>query len=571
MSVAPATATQLYENGRILTMSRAAGASEAEAMAARDGVIVAVGTARDVAAVAGADAERCDLRGQTLLPGFIDAHHHPSIVALYGALVRLVRPHVTDVASLQRALAAAAEKLAPGEWLVACDWDELNFKERRPPTRAELDEAVPDRPLFAMHYSCHRAVVNSRALELAGIDRNTASPSGGTISRGKDRVPDGLLIERAMCRAEEAARASLIAQDADGYFARLTRHHEALLAKGVTYVVDATVPTDLLTLYREGLRRGALRVPTLAFPVSTKGYLEAPWDILDGPVTGQADDELLRVGPVKLVFDGAPGCAMCLSWWQVAGSTLSAWARAAEDGSLDAVRTALSVKPRFEGTSVRTGIAIYRHDEAEAIVRAAAQRGFSVAIHAVGNEAVETALDAYAAAPVNGAAALRRIEHATFLDEPLVRRIKDSGVAVVAQPHFMSLPTYASAPSIPGLRNSPLRWLLDAGVPVAGSSDFPVAGFDPLDGVRSAMSRKTLRGHVYEGDQCVSLDEALAMYTRTAAEVCGEGATRGTLEVGKRADFVVVRGSLRRAEELETARVVATALGGEVVFGSLAS
>ncbi|MEI8254459.1 MAG: amidohydrolase family protein, partial [Deltaproteobacteria bacterium] len=341
--------------------------TRAEAVAWREGAIVAVGSSTEVALVAGPGARSWDAAGATVLPGFIDAHHHPCIVALYGGVVRLAPPAVTDIASLQCALAAAASTLPPGQWLVATEWDEFLLAERRPPTRRELDDAVRDRPLFAMHYSCHRALANSRALELAGIGRGTPDPRGGLISRGVGGLPDGLLVERGMSRVETLARASTVAHDAEGFLSRLGRHHRDMAAAGITRVVDATVPADLAVLYREAARRGLLAIPTVMMPVSTSGYLETPWDALDGPVTGHEEGPLV-VGPLKLVFDGAPGCAMCLDWWQAAGATLGSMAMSVRDRSLDPMRTALSLEPRV-GRKVRTGINIYPRSEARDIVR----------------------------------------------------------------------------------------------------------------------------------------------------------------------------------------------------------
>ncbi len=542
--------------------------TRAEAIAWNDGRIVAVGTRDAVVRAAGEGAETVDADRATVLPGFVDAHHHPSIVAMYGGLVRLTPPRVVDIASLQKTLAEAAATLPAGEWLVAMEWDEMLLAERRPPTRAELDDAVPDHPLLAFHYSCHRALANGRALALAEIDRATPDPSGGTISRGPRGVPDGLLIERGMSRVEMLARASLLARDAEGFFERLGRHHHALAAVGITRLVDATVPGDVAALYREAERRGLLLIPTVMMPVSTRGYLETPWDVLDGPTTEDGDGLLIN-GPLKLVFDGAPGCAMCLGWWQTAGTFMRSWAMALAQRSLDPLRATMSLDPRI-GRKIRTGIHIYARGEAHAIVHAAASRGFQLATHAIGNDAVDVALGAYeTAGAALGRAGIPRIEHATFLDRELVARIAGVGAAVVAQPYFLGLPAFGSAPSIPGLRMSALRWLLDGGVKVAGSSDHPVAGFDPLDGVRAAVGRVTRRGHVHEPDQAVTLDEALAMYTRTAAEVSGAGARAGTLEVGKRADLVVLSGPLASLRDLETARVRATIVGGTTLFGDV--
>lgn len=543
-------------------------AARGEAIAWRDGAIVAVGARDEVTRAAGAGAEVTSVGGATVLPGFIDAHHHACIGALYGSAVRLAAPAVTDIASLQRALSEASKALEPGEWLVATDWDELVLAERRPPTRAELDDAVPDRPLFAMHYSCHRGLANTRALERAGIDAKTPDPAGGAISRGKNGVPDGLLVERGMSRVEALARASRIARDAEGFFARLARHHEALVRAGITRVVDAAVPLDAVMLVLEAARRGALTVPMVLMPTSAAGWLEAPWDVLErGAIKGEG---LVEIGPVKLVFDGAPACAMCLDWWQVAGVTVRGWIMALEQGSLDVVRAMLSVQPRF-GARARTGIRIYGREEARDVVRAIADRGLPIATHAVGNEAIDTALAAYEEVGTArlARAGTPRLEHATFLDRGLIARIAGAGAAVVTQPFFVTLPAFGSAPSVPAMRVLAHRWLLDAGVKLAASSDYPVAGFDPLAGIRAAVGRRTARGAIFEADQRVSLDEAIAMYTRTAAEVSGCGDRCGTLAPGKRADLVVLDAPLGSEAELDAARVRATVIGGALAFGRL--
>ncbi len=539
----------------------------AEAIALADGRIVAVGTRARVLELAGPDAERHDLGGATVLPGFIDTHQHPALSVLYGGLVQLAPPTVTDVASLQGALARAAATLDDERWLVARGWDESLLSERRPPTLAELDAAVPDRPLMALHYTCHRVLANSRALELAGIGAHTPDPAGGAISRGRGGAPDGLLIERGMSRVESLARASVVARDGEGFLDRLVEHQRALVAVGITRVVDAAVPGDLAALYREAAHRGRLVLPTVLMPVSTGGFLELPFDALDGRATGDEDGPL-SVGPLKLVFDGGQSCAMCLGWLQMAGTVMRAIGRSLARGSLDPLRAAMSVSPRL-GAQIRTGITLCARGQADEIVRAATSRGFAIAIHAAGNAAVDVALDAFREAGADLAhAGMPRLEHAMFLDPTLVARIADSGAAVIAQPHFLSIPAIGDAPSIVGLRTKPLRWLLDAGVTVAGSSDHPGAGFDPLDGVRTAVTRLTRAGRVHEPDQRIALDEALTMYTRTAARVLGCLDRCGTLEVGKRADLVVLDGPLS-VGSLATARVRATLIGGELRYGRL--
>jgi predicted amidohydrolase YtcJ len=564
---APMARAQVLVDADVHTLE--APGARAEAVAWRDGTLVAVGARAEVAAAAGPDAETWSAGGATVLPGFIDAHHHACLGALYSGPAQLTPPAVTDVASLQGALAAASRDLPPERWLVATEWDELLLAERRAPTRAELDDAVPDRPLFALHYTCHRGLANSRALALAGIDAATPDPAGGAIGRGRGGAPDGLLIERGMSRVETLARADRLAHDAEDFFVRLARHHQRLVAAGITRIVDAGVPVDLATVVLEGARRGGLVVPMVLMPVSTGGWLEAPWDVLDAPVPPGTDGPV-TLGPLKLVFDGAPGCAMCLSWWQVAGIAVRSWAMMLRQRSLDVVRTSLSTEPRL-GAQVRTGFQIFRREEALAVVQAAVERGFSLATHAIGNAAVDVALGAYEA--VGGAALSRagvpRIEHATFPDRALIARIAGVGAAVVTQPGFTSVPAFATAPAIPGLPSIPLRALLDAGVQVAGSSDYPAAGLDPLDGIRAAVTRRTARGHVREPEQRIGLEEAVTMYTRSAAEVSGCADRCGTLAAGKGADLVVLDGPLAEGPTLASARVRCTVLGGALVFGRL--
>ncbi|MBK6518392.1 MAG: amidohydrolase [Polyangiaceae bacterium] len=540
--------------GQIRTLDPACPTAEAVAFDA--GRIVAVGPRAELEArVSG--AEVIDVGEATVLPGFIDAHHHVAISALYDGALRLVPPKVTDIASLQAALAEAREGSSADRWLVGTHWDETLLRERRPPTRQELDAAVPDRPLFLLHHTCHRALGNSKALELAGVDRHTPEPSGGVISRGPGGVPDGLLVERGMAPVEQLARADRLGVDEHGVLVRMAAHYRAVARAGITRLCDTAVPRDLLGTFRALAARGDVLVPTHACPVSIRGWLPEPVDALEGEPTGEEAGPNLWIGAVKLVFDGAPGCSMCLTWGQSLVALARTLALTARQRSLDPLRTALSIAPRW-GLDVRSGIALYQPQEGERIVRLAVERGFAVASHALGNAAIEVALRAYAAAGRrlhDGGVA--RLEHAAFSDAGDARRMADLGVAAVVQPAMLEMHMAASAARIPGLPFFPLRRLRDAGVRLAGSSDYPVHTFDPLAGIRAAIARKNARGDVVDPEQRISLDEALAMYTRDAAEVLNVGHETGTLTPGKRADLVVVEG-LTDGEP----RVVRTFVGG---------
>ena len=562
------TAKTLLYNGDIWTLDGAR--RRVEAIGLQAGRVCATGTVAEVTEVIGKGPAAIDLGGRAVLPGFLDIHHHASVACLYGGRLRLAPPEVTDLAGLLARLRDAAAQLPPGAWLVAVDWNESLLAERRAPTRAELDAAVPEHPVFALHYSCHRAVANSRALALAGIDRHTAAPPGGVIERSDRGEPTGVLVERGMSRVESLARASLVVRDREGFFARLGAHYQAVAALGITHLVDTAVPPDLERLYHEARDRGLIRVPTTMMPVSLAGWLEPPVDALDGAPTGTGD-ALLSRGPVKLVLDGAPGCAMCMGVWQSALVMLRSLVLSARRGTLDPLQIALSLKPQVDLRTlrIRTGLRMYAPGEAAQVVARAVERGFSVATHAIGNEAVAIALDAYAQAGTRlGRAGVPRIEHGTFLDADLIGRMAGLGVGVVTQPDFLRLPQFAHAASIPGIGNTPLRDLLDRGVQVASSSDFPVAGFDPLDGIRSAVTRRTSLGEPLEPAQRITLAEAVALYTRSAAQVAGCLGEKGSLEPGKRADLIVLDRALDESS-LDRVRVAATLLGGELIAGQL--
>ena len=413
-----------------------------------------------------------------------------------------------------------------------------------------------------MHYTCHRAAANSRALDLAGIDANTPDPPGGIITRAAGNRPQSVLIERGMSRVEALARASLLEHDSGPFLDRMATHYRALVERGITRVVDTAVPLDLFAMFQRSVDRGDIIVPTHLCPTSIGGWLEEPTDVI--AAAGEfALQPPLHMGPVKLVFDGAPQCAMCLSWWKSFGVAARATLLSLQLGSLDPIRSSMSVAPRL-GLQLRSGISIYDDGAALRTIRSLNDAGLPTATHAIGNDAIRVVLQAYEAlGPAMHAHGVARIEHAAFAGMQLVDRIAQAGVAVVAQPDMVRMPAYATVPEIPGHPFFPLRWMHDAGIVVAGSSDYPVTNFDPLDGIRSAVRRRTMNGRVLNPSQCVTTTEAIAMYTRQAAVACGIAHMTGTLAEGKRADFVVVDGDL---DDLDTLRVRQTWIGGECVY-----
>jgi hypothetical protein len=305
-------------------------------------------------------------------------------------------------------------------------------------------------------------------------------------------------------------------------------------------------------------------------PVSERGYLCRPDDRLDDAPTGEGSD-MLRVGPLKLFFDGGDNCAVCLTLAQGASAGFAGVARMLRRRSLAPLRFALRVGARV-GRDLRlhSGIRYYGTDaEAVALASRAVERGFSIAVHAMGNEAVAQAVRVLGAVRArHGDAPPPRIEHAMLADRALLTRAAELGLAAVVQPAFVTIPGVAELPPIPQLAVMGFRSMLDAGLRVAGSSDAPVTTFAPLDGVRSAVARRTASGEPLAPDEALSAHEALTMYTRGAAHACGCLDVAGTLEPGKRADLAVLSRDTcaATASDLEGVRVEETILGGETVY-----
>jgi hypothetical protein len=214
---------------------------------------------------------------------------------------------------------------------------------------------------------------------------------------------------------------------------------------------------------------------------------------------------------------------------------------------------------------LRRGLLFYDRAAAQATVRHATERGFDLMIHAIGNEAIDVALDAIESAPAHRKSP-PRIEHATFSSELQRKRAADLGIVISTQASFLATPDLAAAPPVSGIAMLPLRSFVDAGATLALSSDHPVTTFDVLHGIRCAVTRKLADGRIHDKDQRLSVEQALAGYTRGAAIATGTLDVCGTLEAGKRADLVMLSEDPYATGALDRVTVVETLLAGARVY-----
>jgi predicted amidohydrolase YtcJ len=574
-TTAPRLPAVVYRGGPVLTMTDGAGpGAVAEALAVREGRILAVGTLAEVQEQAGDDARIVELEGRALLPGFIDPHHHLGIAALYAGAVDVSPSATGTVTEVLARLQQAASTLPPGEWVIGTGLDPLHQHDRRAPLRTELDAACPEHPVLLIHHTFHEAFASTRALEAAGIARHTPDPSAGTIVRGARGEPTGHLIETALGPVEALARQALLRRDAEGLAARLEAAQTRLFAMGLVRVSDPTVPPEMEKAFRELHAAGHLRISLDMLPVGN-AYLCPPWDRLelkDGSVTLSGTEEL-RMGPMKLIFDGGQSCAICGTLGQLLRMSVAALVEAARHRTLDPLRAAAAMPMRIDLSGRFHAGLLYHRDDSTALLLAGAavDRGFGLAVHALGNEAVAQAARVLEKLRDRHPAQMApRIEHALVIDDALLATLPRAGLMVVTQPGFLGLVSRRVAPPLPGLQLCPLKSLLQAGVAVAASSDAPVISPDPLLGVRAACQRLSGDGEVIEPGEAIDVMTALSLYTREAARAAGCLDFAGTLSAGKRADLVVLSDDPRRLAagvgRLEELRVMETVLGGETVF-----
>ena len=522
----------LIEGATVITM---APAGPAEAILIRDGRIAAVGTNDAVRAAAGPGAARTRLDGAVVVPGLIDAHCHLTDVGYLALAADCAQPGAPDIPAIQARLREASLTTTSGRWVTGAGYVEYKLREGRHPTRTELDQAVPDRPTVLYHTSLHACVLNTPALREAGFEDGQPDPPGGALGRDDQGRLNGVLFERPMFALLERNLARDIAAMSTAERTGLARSAgQRLAAFGITSVCDADTRRDTLTAFAEADEANALSQRVYAMVV----HDETDW----------------------LETSGLKGRRSAY----LTASAAKIWS----DGGMSS-RTA-AIHGTYPVPPYGSGILSYDRAELTALVSDLAAKGLQVCVHAQGDRAIETTLDAFEQITVNGNPRRHRIEHAGALYPDLRARAAAQHVVIVSQPGFISALGDGFAAAFPetGDLLYAFRSWLDAGLVVAGSSDAPVIAADPLTGIRDAVARRTDCGLLLGPGECLTPADALALYTRNAAYAMHREHEIGSLEPGKLADLTVLDRNPLTADLAEV-RVVATLSSGIATFGAL--
>lgn len=521
-----------YINGRIWT---GAGPNvRSDAIGTKGDRIVAIG-ADAVRAHTGKRTQVIDLEGAFVTPGFIDPHVHFVI-----ASTMLSQPSLRDAANpeefVQR-IAAAAKALPKGQWLQGGNWDQDRWGGQMP-HKDWIDAVTPDTPVAVVRYDLHMLFLNSLALRLAGIDRNTPDVPGGVIERDAKGDPTGIIKDAAKDLVERAIGAPTPAQ----IDATVERGIDLALSKGVTQVH----PTELETISFDATRRLRAKGETrLRF----RHYLplkdwEAQMDLIKREGRG---DDWVQWGACKVVFDGSLGS-----------------------------RTARFYEPYADDPSTR-GIIVTDPADLRRWMEGADKAGLQVTAHAIGDEANDIVLGTMAAvAKANGARDRRfRIEHVQHMKPHALPRFKEQGVIASVQPYHAIDDGRWAVRRIGEERlktSFAFGSLVRSGAHVCMGSDWPVAPIDPLTGLDAAVNRETLDGQNPQGwhpEQRVTLAQAMHSYTQEGAYAGFNEKRLGLIATGFLADFVIWDRDFFDIDShlLVKAKALKTIVGGVARFG----
>jgi len=477
----------------------------AEAVAISSGRFLAIGKNQEVLALAAGSAKKIDLGGKTVLPGFIDAHSHPAEAGIDH--LRMVDCDLRSIAAILAALRQRAAQIPPNQWVLGFKYDDTKSAEGRALTLKDLDDAIPDHPVFVEHRGGHTAWVNSLALKMAKVDANTPDPSGGQYDRDPSTHQlTGHLRENAKTGFQALIPSNFTRDDHREGVKLIGR---MMTKTGITSVTDAFGSPDDLRAYQDARDAGDL--PLRIYCHIGSQFID---QMLAAGVRTGLGDEWVRVGAQKCLCDGSIS-----------------------------ERTARLSQP-YVGRPNDFGILVNDEDHLYTISRKAHEAGWQLATHANGDVAIDQTLRIYERLQreMPRRDARYRLEHCTVVNDSLVKRIKDLG----AIPTPFSTYVYYHGEKMreygPERLNNmfALRSFIDAGIRATQASDYPPGHFEPMMALQSEVTRTDYKGNVWGPKQKITLEEAIRVGTIHGAYASFEEKQKGSIELGKLADLVVL-------------------------------
>jgi predicted amidohydrolase YtcJ len=556
-------------NAKVITVDR--DFSIKQAVAVKDGKIVAVGGNDDIKPFIASDTKVLDLNGKPLLPGINESHMH---APFFGASrpplsLDLTYPKVQSIPDMVAALKQKVAEVEPGEWIRGFGWDQSTLEECRNdpaklPRKEELDAVSPDHPVAFTDFSVHTLLVNSKALEIAGITKETPDPPSGEMERDENGEPTGILKEPG-AQALVAAHVPLLNREEKKTALLTTLNH--LNANGVTSFSDAAIgpggedflygvmSTEFVDLYQELLAEGQLsaRVAVLLLlgDYGALTYEDLENGLNNFEVPSGFDKTWLQFSGVKIFADGIP-------------LTYTSWMN--EDYISGDAGHGKSVIPGDTDAQQRQNLI--------EMIKLVHRHGFQIGLHATGDRAIDAAVDGFVEAieEIPGGDPRHYVIHGDFisLDKAMVLARNNFGIAM--QP-FISVMISDFEAAVVGDQRAAYEWptrtVLDAGANLTSSSDAPVTYPNWRLGVQAAVLREGLvSGKVSGPQECITVEEAIRSYTINGAWQDRMEDIKGSIEVGKVADFCIIGDDILSVDlhKIGAIPVLMTIIGGKVVF-----
>lgn len=543
-------ADMVLHHGRIVTVDESL--PQAQAVAVRDGRIVAVGTDDEIDPYVGPETEVIDLGGKLMTPGLIEGHGHFMSLGQAKMILDLTRVKSWD--EIVAMVGEAARNAEPGAWIQGRGWHQEKWDSPPPgaveglPIHIGLSEVSPENPVILTHASGHAAFVNAKAMELGGIDRNTPDPPGGTIVKDSKGEPTGALREKAQGLVREALEKYLARRSPEEKRAdderRLELASQDAISKGITSFQDAGSNFATIDFFKDMAASGKL--PLRLYVMVRRESNETMDEKLDQYKMTNAYDGQLTVRSIKRQIDGALG-------------SHGAWL----------------LQP-YEDLPESTGLVLEPVEDIARTAEIAVKHGFQVNTHAIGDRANREVLDiyekAFQSAPDGGKNLRWRIEHAQHIDPADLPRFAKLGVIASMQGvHCTSDgPWVLKRLGEKRAREGAYMWrsLIDSGAVVTNGTDTPVEDVDPLPSFYASVTRITRDGTPFFPEQVMTREEALRSYTLNNAYAAFEEDVKGSITPGKYADFTVFSKDIMTVppDEILKAKVVYTIIGGKVAY-----
>ena len=549
---APQPADLVLRGGRIITLDERT--PTAQALAARNGAIVFVGTDAAVAAYVGQSTQVIDLAGKTAIPGFIEGHGH--FTGVGENKINLDLMNTKSWEEIVHQVALAVEKAKPGQWIIGRGWHQEKWSSTPQPNvegfplHASLDKVSPNNPVILTHASGHASFANAKAMELSGVNKDTPNPNGGEILKDKQGNPTGLMRETASrlirrgageptpTEAEAAARAMKVLELAD----------QEVISKGITSFQDAGSSFEVVGNIKRMIDAGRMNVRLW---VMVREY--DPKQLAANRVIGYGNNKL-TVRAIKITGDGALGSRG--AWLLEPYSDLP-------EGSVPA------------GTS-RVGLPTTSVELMRQRSQIALETGYQMCIHAIGDRANREVLniyeDTFKKNAKNGKELRWRVEHAQHINAADIPRFGQLGVIAAMQGVHCTSDAPWVEPRLGARRaeEGAYVWqkLMKTGAIVTNGTDAPVEDVDPIASYYATVTRKAKDGKVFYANEKMSRIEALRSYTLANAFAAFEEDLKGSLSLGKLADITVLTKDITTVpdDEILTAKVGYTIIGGKVAY-----